>query len=152
MTLKLKIEMHYSRWQLVEEKHRCKECCPLRRFYRGVIGRENNFFSLLQKWKRQVSEKIIVQDRSCRGVYEQGISEMFKCIYMQYGWMRRKKKGGWRPSVKQFSFLSFSFFFFSAFLSQSICCKLDLEKHALTSSSVANLLGRFSIFIYYNPW
>lgn len=119
MTLKLKIEMHYSRWQLVEEKHRCKECCPLRRFHRGVIGRENNFFSLLQKWKRQVSEKIIVQDRSCRGVYEQGISEMFKCIYMQYGWMRRKKKGAeGLLSSSSPSFLSLSSFFPPSFHSQ----------------------------------
>lgn len=52
MTLKLKIEMHYSRCQLVEEKHRCKKCCPLRRFHRGVIGRENTFFFPSSRSKR----------------------------------------------------------------------------------------------------
>lgn len=156
MTLKLKIEMHYSRCQLVEEKHKCKKCCPLRRIHRGVIGRENTFFSFFQK--RQVSEKIMVQERSCRGgistVFQRSLSA-FICSMSEWGGKERIRSfKAFLQAVllSSFLFLLFFFFFFSTFLSQSICCKLDLEKNMLTSSSLAYLLGSFSIFMYCNPW
>lgn len=117
MTLKLKTEMHYSRCQLVEEKHRCKKCCPLRRLHRGVIGRENTFFfSLFQKWKRQVSEKIMVRDRSCRGgistVFQRSLSA-FICSMSEWGGKERIRSfKAFLHAVLLPSFLFLLFFFF----------------------------------------